>query len=111
MPISTAFGSLLHAIQQLKVPGPGENRIGAKFYDTFRDTREELPVSTEIGAWGGAEFVRVIQRHMANKQNYPSEPAARGMPYDGISNLRPESKAAVQVFLVKNKVLLEAGNN
>ena len=57
------------------------------------------------------EFVRVIQRHMANKQNYPSEPAARGMPYDGISNLRPESKAAVQVFLVKNKVLLEAANN
>lgn len=94
---------------KLKVPGPGENPIGAKFYDTFRDTREELPVSTEIGAWGGQEFVRIIQRHVVNKQNYPDEPAARGMPYEGISNLRPESKAAVKAFLVKNKVLLEAG--
>jgi len=44
---------------KLDVPGPGENPIGAKFYDLFRDTREEWPVSTEVGAWGGAEFVRV----------------------------------------------------
>ena len=94
---------------KLNVPGPGENPIGAKFYDTFRDTREEIPVSTEIGAWGGQEFVRIIQRHMANKKNYPDEPAARGMPYEGISNLRPETKAAVNAFLVKNRVLLEAG--
>ena len=94
---------------KIKVPGPGENPIGAKFYDTFRDIREELPVSTEIGAWGGAEFVRVIQRHIVNKKNYPDEPAARGVPYKGISNLRPETQAAVKAFMVKNKVLLEAG--
>ena len=95
---------------KLNVPGPGENPIGAKFYDTFRDTREEIPVSTQIGAWGGQEFVRIIQRHMMNKKNYPDEPAARGMPYAGISNLRPETKAAVNAFLVKNKVLLESAN-
>ena len=35
----------------------------AKFYDLFRDTREEYPVSTEVGAWEGQEFVRIIQRH------------------------------------------------
>jgi arylsulfatase len=93
---------------KLQVPGPGENPIGAKFYDTFRDTREELPVSTEIGAWGGQEMVRVIQRHIVNKKNYPDAPAARGVPYKGISNLRPETKAAVQAFMVKNKVLLQA---
>ena len=93
---------------KLEVPGPGGNPIGANFYDVQRDTREEYPVSTEIGAWGGAEFVRIIQRHMATKQKYPSEDAARGMPYDGIENLRPESKAAVKAFLIKNKVLMEA---
>ena len=93
---------------KLKVPGPGENPIGADFFDVQRDTREEYPVSTEIGAWGGAEFVRIIQRHMANKKKYPSEDAARGMPYDGIENLRPETQAAVKAFLAKNKVLLEA---
>lgn len=93
---------------KLKVPGPGENPIAAKFYDTFRDTREEMPVSTEIGAWGGQEFVRIIQRHKVNKKNYPDEPAARGVPYQGIANLRPETEAAVQAFMIKNKVLLEA---
>ena len=93
---------------KLMVPGPGENPIGAKFYDVQRDTREEYPVSTEIGAWGGAEMVRVIQRHMVMKQKFPSEDPAYGMPYDGIDNLRPETQAAVKAFLVKNKVLLEA---
>ena len=86
---------------KLNVPGPGENPIAAKFYDLFRDTREEYPVSTEIGAWGGQEFVRIIQRHMMRKQKYPDEGPARGRPYDGIENLRPETKAAVEAFLFK----------
>jgi arylsulfatase A-like enzyme len=88
---------------KLNVPGPGENPIGAKFYDVFRDTREEYPVSTEIGAWGGAEFVRIIQRHMMRKQKFPDEENAKGIPYDGIANLRPETKAAVEAFLTKRK--------
>jgi len=88
---------------KLKVPGPGENAIVAKFYDLFRDTREEWPVATEVGAWGGWEFVRVIQRHKQRIAKYPSEPHARGVPYDGITNLRPESKAAVDAFLFKQK--------
>ncbi|MFC1664529.1 sulfatase-like hydrolase/transferase [Pseudomonadota bacterium] len=86
---------------KLNVPGAGENPIGAKFYDLFRDTREEWPVATEVGAWGGAEFVRVIQRHKQRMKKYPSEPPAFGRPYEGIENLRPESKAAVEAFLFK----------
>lgn len=86
---------------KLNVPGAGENPIGAKFYDLFRDTREEWPVSTEIGAWGGQEFVRVIQRHLQRKQKYPDEPAATARPYEGIENLRPESVSAVEAFLMK----------
>ena len=86
---------------KLKVPGPGENAIVAKFYDLYRDTREEWPVSTEVGAWGGGEFVRIIKRHMMRKQKYPDEGPALGRPYDGVENLRPESKAAVEVFLMK----------
>ncbi len=86
---------------KLNVPGAGENPIGAKFYDLFRDTREEWPVATEVGAWGGAEFVRIIQRHKQRMAKYPSEPPAFGVPYVGISNLRPESKAAVEAFLFK----------
>jgi arylsulfatase len=86
---------------KLTVPGPGENLIVAKFYDLFRVTREVYPVSTEVGAWGGQEFVRMIQRHMMRKQKYPDEGPARGVPYDGILNLRPETKAAVEAFLFK----------
>jgi len=86
---------------KLMVPAAGENAILAKFYDLFRDTREEYPVSTEVGAWGGAEFVRIIQRHKKRMALYPSEPPAFGMPYDGIDNLRPETKAAVAAFLEK----------
>jgi arylsulfatase len=86
---------------KIKVPGPGENPIGAKFYDLYRDTREEYPVSSEVGAWGGAEFVRIIKRHMMRKELYPDEGPALGRPYDGVENLRPESKAAVEAFLFK----------
>ena len=88
---------------KLKVPGAGENAIIASFYDLFRDTREEWPVSTEIGAWGGAEFVRVIMRHKQRMAKYPDEGPALGVPYDGIENLRPESKAAVEAFLFKQQ--------
>ena len=88
----------------MPVPKPGQNPIVGKFYDLFRDTREEWPVSTEIGAWGGAEFVRIIQRHKKRKLKYPDEPPTFGVPYDGIDNLRPESKKAVEAFLMKQKV-------
>jgi arylsulfatase len=85
---------------KLAIPGGKiENAILAKFYDVYRDTREEWPVSTEVGAWGGAKFVRMVMRHMKRKAKYPDEGPATGMPYDGIENLRPESKAAVQEFL------------
>ena len=86
---------------KIGVPKPGENPITAKFYDLYRDTREEWPVSTEIGAWGGQEFGRIIMRHKMRKQKYPDEGPARGRPYDGVENLRPETKAAVEAFLVK----------
>jgi arylsulfatase len=92
--------------EQYKLAIPGgkiENAILADFYDLFRDPQEKYPVSTEIGAWGGAKFVRMIQRHLKRKQLYPDEGPAIGMPYQGIQNLRPESKAAVQEFLFMMK--------
>jgi len=88
---------------KLYVPGAGKSGIIAKFYDLYRDTREEWPVSTEIGAWGGMEFGRIVQRHKMRKKEFPDEKPAFGRPYDGIENLRPESKAAVEAFLLKQK--------
>jgi arylsulfatase len=89
---------------KLAIPGGNiENAILADFYDLFRDPQEKYPVSTEIGAWGGAKFVRMVMRHMKRKEKYPDEGPALGMPYEGIDNLRPESKAAVQEFLFMMK--------
>jgi arylsulfatase len=89
---------------KLAIPGGNiANAILADFYDLFRDPQEKYPVSTEIGAWGGAKFVRMIQRHLKRKQLYPDEGPAIGMPYEGIENLRPETKAAVQEFLFMMK--------
>jgi len=89
---------------KLAIPGGNiSNAILADFFDLFRDSREEKPVSTEIGAWGGAKFVRMVMRHMKRKAKYPDEGPATGMPYDGIDNLRPESNAAVQEFLFMMK--------
>ncbi|SDK85247.1 sulfatase-like hydrolase/transferase [Aliiruegeria lutimaris] len=91
---------------KLEVPKPGENPIGANFYDIFRDTHELYPVSTEIGAWGGQEFVRILGRHMMRKKVFPDTEPARGVPYDGIENLRPETQAAVDAFLLKQEAVV-----
>ncbi len=92
--------------EQYKLAIPGgtiDNAILADFFDLFRDPQERYPVATEVGAWGGAKFVRMIQRHMARKKKYPDEGPATGIPYDGIDNLRPESKTAVEEFLFMMK--------
>ncbi len=86
---------------KLSVPKAGENPIVAKFYHLFRDPREEDSVSTEVGAWAGQEFNRIIRRHLKWKEMYPDQPAAQGRPYDGIVNLRPETVAAVDAFIAK----------
>lgn len=89
---------------KLEIPGGNiDNAILADFYDLFRDPQEKYPVSTEVGAWGGAKFVRMINRHLQRKEKYPDAGPAIGVPYEGIENLRPESKEAVQQFLFMTK--------
>lgn len=85
---------------KLAIPGGSiENAILADFYDLFRDPQEKYPVSTEIGAWGSAKFVNMMQRHLMRMKKYPSEGPAVGMPYEGVENLRPETLAVRDEFL------------
>ncbi|WP_425046205.1 sulfatase-like hydrolase/transferase [Primorskyibacter sp. S87] len=86
---------------KLNLPGAGESAILANFFDIFRDTHEKYPVSTEVGAWGGQEFQRILKRHLGRKEMYPDIPPAMGVPYEGIENIRPETAAAVEAFLLK----------
>lgn len=94
-------GAIVKDKLKMNLPADLKNGILADFIDLYRDTHEKYPVSTEIGAWGGNEFVRILQRHMGRKQKYPDVPIGTGVPYEGIENLRPESVAAVQQFMIK----------
>ncbi len=80
----------------------GANPItDAFFYDLYRDPRESRPIdSIKYGPWAGGQFAGMIKRHMALKQKYPNRPATYGKPYEGIENLRPESKKLVEIFLL-----------
>jgi len=50
-------------------------------------------------SWDDAEFVWIIKRHAKGKAKCPDEGPATGYPYNGIENLRPDSKATVESFL------------
>lgn len=89
---------------KLAIPGGSiENAILADFYDLFRDPQEKYPVSTEIGAWGSAKFVNMLQRHLMRKEKYPDMKPDVGMPYDGVTNLRPETQAMLEEWLFMRK--------
>jgi len=49
------------------------------------------------------DLIRIHLEEDAGKLLYPDEGPATGMPYEGIENLRPESKAAVEEFLYMMK--------
>jgi arylsulfatase len=38
----------------------------------------------------------MLKRHLAMKQQYPDREPGRDLPYGGIENLRPETKALVK---------------
>jgi len=50
----------------------------------------------------GANFVQMMKRHLARKQQYPDREPARDIPYGGIENLRPETKELID-RMKKNK--------
>jgi len=95
-----ALKSVVKNKYKMHLPAPGENPIGAAIFDLYRDSREERPLdSIKYGPWAGGQFVNMVKRHMAWKQKYPDRKPTYGIPYEGIENLRPESKKLVEPFL------------
>jgi len=85
---------------KMHLTAPGENPIAAPIFDLYRDPREERPLdSIKYGPWAGGQFANMVKRHLAAKQKYPDRPPTLGVPYEGIENLRPESKRMVELFL------------
>ena len=76
---------------------PGVPGAAAPVYNVLRDPREEYP---QIGTalWSGASFQDMVKRHLITIARYPHLPLGKGVPYEGIENLRPESEKARDVF-------------
>ena len=62
------------------------------YYDLFVDTREVNPMLIPMIHTQG-QFNRMRARHELMKKKYPDKKKAYGIPYTGISNARPETKA------------------
>jgi arylsulfatase len=85
--------------QQYKfhLPLPGANPIGAPIFDLYKNPREDRPQDAiQYGVGFGGSFVAMLKRHLAMKQQYPDREPGRDLPYGGIENLRPETKALVK---------------
>jgi len=62
------------------------------YYDLYSDTREENPILIPLIHTQG-QFNRMRARHELMKKKYPDKKKAYGIPYTGLSNARPETKA------------------
>jgi arylsulfatase len=85
--------------EQFKVhwPAPGTAAFKMPVYNLYRDLREERPLRFEA-MWSVNYFASMRARHMALKKKYPDRKETHAKPYEGISNLRPESKALVEAY-------------
>lgn len=61
------------------------------FYDLYQDPREMRGMMAQfLWAWGPFDMMK--KRHDAMNKKYPFTPTRHGIPFEGIENLRPESK-------------------
>ncbi len=82
---------------KLHVAPPGVPGAAAPVFNILRDPREEHPL-IGYALWSGASFQDMIKRHQKTIAQYPHLPLGKGVPYEGIENLRPESELARDVF-------------
>ncbi|MDV7145397.1 sulfatase-like hydrolase/transferase [Tropicimonas sp. TH_r6] len=93
----TVLRSVVKQEFKMHLPAPGVPGAAAPVYNILRDPREE---HSQIGnaLWSGASFQDMVKRHQKMIAKYPHLPLGKGVPYEGIENLRPESELAREVF-------------
>lgn len=82
---------------KMHLPAPGQPGAAAPVYNVYRDPREEHPL-IGYALWSGASFQDMVKRHQKTIAKHPHLPLGKGVPYEGIENLRPESELAREVF-------------
>ncbi|MHC4272115.1 MAG: sulfatase-like hydrolase/transferase [Planctomycetota bacterium] len=70
----------------------GHGGIGAATYDLYADTREMSPMLVPM-LHANSQFNRIRARHELWKKKYPDTPHRRGVPFTGLANARPETRA------------------
>ncbi len=65
--------------------------VGDAFFDLYRDTREENGDMPPY-LWAWLAFDHMKERHLKQMEDYPNRPVTRGVPYEGIEELRSEAK-------------------
>ena len=78
--------------------GAGEGAgTAAAFYDLITDPRESSPKLVPL-IWQSGQWDRMLKRHLIWMEKYPNRPKARGIPFTGIDNARPETTAIAERF-------------
>ncbi|MDH3993154.1 MAG: sulfatase-like hydrolase/transferase [Gammaproteobacteria bacterium] len=93
-----AMKSIVKQEYKMHLPLPGVPAATAGVYNVLRDPREQHPLVGQA-LWSGAAFQDIAKRHMMTLKKYPNFEQGTDRPYEGIDNLRPESKKAVDVFM------------
>jgi len=81
----------------MHLPAPGQPGAAAPVFNVYRDPREEHPL-VGYSLWSGASFQDMVKRHQKTIAKHPHLPLGKGVPYEGIENLRPESELTREVF-------------
>jgi len=78
-------------------PAPGSPGFALPVFDLYRDLKETKPLLA-TGMWSVAYFPDMRARHMALKKKFPDRTETHAEPYEGIANLRPETKALLEYY-------------
>ena len=69
--------------------------MSAAYYDLYADTREMSPMLVPMLHFN-SQFNTIRARHELWKKKYPDTPHRRGVPFTGLANARPETKALAE---------------
>jgi arylsulfatase A-like enzyme len=86
------LGAVIKGDYKYHIPAAGGDGLDAAFYFLPADPREATPVMTHM-LHHREQFDRMVIRHYLLKETFPDSPRAHGIPFTGIDNARPETRA------------------
>ena len=82
--------------------GEGASGMPLAYFDLYTDTQELNPQLVPLIHTQG-QFNRMRARHLNLKKTFPDRPHGTGIPYEGLVNARPETKAIAKMIERENR--------